>query len=230
MGMMINRRRVCGGEKLPYFVDMGLPSGTLWATRNIDVTQPDGFAASPFQYECSYFSWGNIDGHNPISTSAFDYNWGTSNDGPYAQTPGSTLTTDIPVNDTYDAARANLGTPWRMPLAADFTELFNNINFVQADGETIIATSVKNKLVTVNNVVGIYLKSKINGNLLFFPCTGCGFSKKLDDYGSSGYYLSRSIQTSNTQHCKFMLFGSNSVIPSYTWYGRFRGFTCRPVQ
>ena len=36
-------------------VDMGLPSGLLWATCNIDITQDDGFAASPFQYECSFF-------------------------------------------------------------------------------------------------------------------------------------------------------------------------------
>jgi hypothetical protein len=62
-------------------VDMGLPSGTLWASRNIDVTQPDGFAASPFQCDCSFFSWGNIDGHNPTSNSSFSpYNWGGVNE------------------------------------------------------------------------------------------------------------------------------------------------------
>jgi hypothetical protein len=41
------------------WVDMGLPSGTLWCKKNIDVTQPNGLAASPFQYGCSFFSWGN---------------------------------------------------------------------------------------------------------------------------------------------------------------------------
>ena len=60
-------------------VDMGLPSGTKWASRDIDLTKPGGFCETPFTYEKSFFSWGNIDGHNPISTSAFDYNWGGAN-------------------------------------------------------------------------------------------------------------------------------------------------------
>ena len=60
-----------------YMVDMGLPSGLLWADRNIDATQPDGFCESPYQYEGSFFSWGNTEPHNPTSTSAFGYDWGT---------------------------------------------------------------------------------------------------------------------------------------------------------
>ena len=95
------------------FVDMGLPSGLMWAKRNIDVTQPNGFAASEFQYECSFFSWGNVECHNPISDSAFDYDFGSSNEGPYASTPGAALTGDASLS--YDAARINCGAPWRLP-------------------------------------------------------------------------------------------------------------------
>ena len=107
------------------FVDMGLPSGLMWAKRNIDISQPDGFAASEYQYECTFFSWGNTEGHNPISTSEFDYNWGSANDGPYAQTPGSKLTANAGLS--HDAARAILGSPWRDPSTEDFAELFANM-------------------------------------------------------------------------------------------------------
>ena len=59
---------------------MGLPSsGVKWANRDIDLTKPGGFCETPFVYEKSFFSWGNIDGHNPSSVSAFAYNWGGVN-------------------------------------------------------------------------------------------------------------------------------------------------------
>ena len=54
---------------------MGLPSGVKWASRDIDLTKPGGFCETPFTYEKSFFSWGNIDGHNPSSVSAFDYDF-----------------------------------------------------------------------------------------------------------------------------------------------------------
>ena len=152
-------------------VDLGLPSGILWATRNIDVTRQNGFAESPYQYECSFFSWGNTEGKNPISNSAFDYNWGSANDGPYANTPGAALTGDAGLG--YDAARTNLGGPWRMPTTANFAELFNSsyTKYVDANGDEVTGT---NKLVTVNGVVGIRLMSLVNGKTIFFPCSGYG--------------------------------------------------------
>jgi len=212
------------------YVDMGLPSGTKWAVANIDVTTNSGFAEvdgkpSPFKYECSFFSYGNTEGHNPISESAFEYDWGNSNDGPYAQTPGVALTADAGLS--FDAARANLGAPWRDTSIDDFVELFNNIDFVQADGETVIDTSQVNKLVTVNNIVGIYLKSKINGRLLFFPCSGNGYGQSWYSRGSSGYYWSRSLYSqTNGRHLHF---NSDGVSQQSTNY-RFNGFPRRAVQ
>ena len=212
------------------FVDMGLPSGLLWAIANIDVTKQSGFAEvdgkpSPFIYECTFFSWGNTEGHNPISDSAFSYDWGTGNGGPYAQTPGAALTADAGLS--FDAARANLGSPWRDPSTDDFAELFNNIDFVQADGETVIDASQTNKLVTVNNIVGIYLKSKINGRLLFFPCSGNGYGSPWYNRGSVGYYWSRSLNSQTNG--RDLSFDSGGVAPQYSNY-RFIGFPRRAVQ
>ena len=212
------------------FVDMGLPSGRLWAIANIDVTKQSGFAEvdgkpSPFIYECTFFSWGNTEGHNPTSTSAFSYDWGTGNDGPYAQTPGAQLTANAGLS--FDAARAILGAPWRDPSTEDFAELFANIDFVQADGETVIDASQANKLVTVNGIVGIYLKSKINGRLLFFPCSGGGSGQSWGSRGSHGFYWSRSLYSQ--AHGRSLGFGSGGVSPQYN-YGRFYGFARRAVQ
>ena len=212
------------------WVDMGLPSGRLWAIANIDVTKQSGFAEvdgkpSPFIYECTFFSWGNTEGHNPTSTSAFSYDWGTGNDGPYAQTPGAQLTANAGLS--FDAARAILGAPWRDPSTEDFAELFANIDFVQADGETVIDASQANKLVTVNGIVGIYLKSKINGKLLFFPCSGNGNGSSWLSRGSYGFYWSSSLDSATLG--RLLSFYSGGVYPQSTSI-RFYGFAGRAVQ
>lgn len=212
------------------YVDMGLPSGRLWAIANIDVTKQSGFAEvdgkpSPFIYECTFFSWGNTEGHNPTSTSAFSYDWGTGNDGPYAQTPGAKLTANAGLS--FDAARAILGAPWRDPSTEDFAELFANIDYVQADGETVIDASQANKLVTVNGIVGIYLKSKINSRLLFFACSGLGYGQSWGNRGSYGNYWSRSLYSQTSG--RILSFYSGGVYPQNAG-NRFYGFSRRALQ
>lgn len=215
-------------------VDMGLPSGTLWATSNIDITQEDGFAASPFQYDCTMFSWGNVEGHNtPASGNTFDYNWGGVNaqdpwyEGqPYGDTPGSTLTSAIVANDTQDAARYNLGSLFKMPTSTQFKELVDNCDFVNADGTTVIDDSVTDKRVTVNSVVGIYLKSKINGNLIFFSASGRGNVSLWYNRGANGGYWSASFDSS--RDARRLVFGSGGVDPQNDG-SRYYGFAVRAV-
>ena len=211
----------------PNVVDMGLTSGTLWAKKNLDVTQADGFAISEFQYECSFFSWGNVVGHNPISTSAFSYDFGSNNSGPYASTPGALLEGDVPINATYDIARNLLGDPWQLPSYDDFVELIAGCDFVQADGSTVIDAGTANKLVTVNGIVGIYLKSKTNGNLLFFPCSGNGSGTSWINR-TTGFYWSGSLASDTTKGL-FLYFNSGGVYPQRA-LNRFYGFTGRAVQ
>ena len=214
-------------------VDMGLPSGVKWASRDIDLTKPGGFCETPFTYEKSFFSWGNIDGHNPISTSAFDYDWGGVNaqepwyEGqPYGSTPGNTLTGNIAVGEDFDAARANLGAPWRMPTTGEYAELFANIRYINADG-TPIDSAQTNKLVTVNGVVGLYLESTINGARLFFSCSGSGNGRSWGHRGSYGLYWSSSWNSA--RNARNLYFHSGGVYPQYG-DGRCYGFAVRPVQ
>ena len=214
------------------FVDMGLPSGLKWAKSNIDITQPNKFAASPFQYECSFVSWGNIEMFNPISNSAFEHNWGGINDAEpwydgqvYGDTPGNKLTANMAPSQ--DAARANLGAPWRMPTTEEYAELFANIDYVQADGTTVIDASTTDKRVTVNGVVGLYLKSKINGNLLFFACSGYGNGTTWYNRGSYGSYWSASY--SSSRYARSLGFYSGGVSAQHDNY-RCDGFAVRAVQ
>jgi hypothetical protein len=219
-----------GGSDQDLYVDMGLPSGLLWAKKNIDATQADGFAASEYQYECSFFSWGNVEPHNPTSNSSFaPYSFGSSNDEePYKSSAGAKIGYPGSAGPSHDAARTVLGGPWRMPATEDFAELFNSsyTKFIDADGEDI-ASDVTNKLTTIESVQGIRLKSKINGNTLFFPCSGNGYGSSWSSRGSYGLYWSRSLHSA--AYGRYLLFYSGGVTPQDA-YGRFLGFSVRPVQ
>lgn len=216
------------------WVDMGLPSGLLWATRNIDVTHNNGFAASPFQYDCSFFSWGNVDGHNPTAPNSFDpWDWGGFNaqepyyEGQvYGDTQGNTLKTDIPVNDKYDAARANIGTPWRMPTSLEFKELINNCKIIDANGDEI-ESSITDKRVNVKGVIGLYIESRINGARMFFSCSGYGTGRSRNNRASIGNYWSSNFNS--TRYAKILAINNSGVFPENNSY-RYYGFPIRPVR
>ena len=215
-------------------VDMGLTSGVKWAARDLDLTKPGGFCDTPFTYDKSFFSWGNIDGHNPVGNSfAGVYNWGSVNDAEpwydgqvYGDTKGNTLAGDIPVGEEFDAARANLGEPWRMPTTTEFAELFAGSIYIDADGNEV-DTDKADKRVTVNGIVGLYLQSKTNGNRLFFAASGYGAGSSWYGRGANGNYWSASFYSS--RNARNLGFGSGGVHPQYSNY-RCVGFAVRPVQ
>ena len=212
------------------WVDMGLPSGNRWAVSNLDATGPYFFQESPFQYECSFFSWGNVTPHNPISRTEFDYDFGNVNSSapyyegqPYGDTPGSLLTGDVPLN--LDAARKLLGGPWHTPASPDYVELFANTIYINADGSEVDITKA-DKRVSVNGVMGVYLESKINGARLFFPCSGVGLGSSLNNRERFGGYWSTTWVSD--RYARHMNFYSGVVNPQTNDY-RCRGFAIRPL-
>jgi hypothetical protein len=182
------------------FVDLALPSGLLWCEHNVG-------AATPYE-DGLYFSWGNVEGH----TGTDGYDFGTSNDGPYASTPGAALTGNIPTNNTYDAARHNMGAPCRMPTVGEFQELNSNCTSEWTDED---------------GVAGRRFTSNINGNSIFFPASGYRDGTGLINRGSSGYYWSASLYSSARGY--YLYFNSGGVNPA-DYDNRFNGFSVRAVQ
>lgn len=181
-------------------VDLALPSGVLWCEHNVG-------AATPYE-DGLYFSWGNITGH----TGTDGYDFGTSNDGPYASTPGAALTGNIPTNNTYDAARHNMGAPWRMPTVGEFQELN-----AQCDSEWT----------DEDGIAGCRFTSRINGNSIFFPASGHRYGTALNDRGSGGLYWSASLLSQTYGY--YLRFNSGGVSPA-NYSSRFYGFSVRAVQ
>ena len=87
------------------YVDLGLPSGTKWATCNVGATTPEGYG--------NYYAWGE-------TTTKSSYTCENS------RTFGVSMNDDISGNPTYDAASANWGGTWRLPTMSEMEELVNN--------------------------------------------------------------------------------------------------------
>ena len=179
------------------FVDLALPSGLLWCEHNIG-------ASTPYEHGL-YFSWGNVEGH--AEGSGYDFS-----DAVYAQTPGAALTGNIPVNNTYDMARHNMGAPCRLPTSGEFQELYSNCDSEWTDED---------------GVAGRRFTSRINGNSIFFPASGYYNGTSLNDRGSYGYYWS-STWYSET-NARSLNFNSSNVNPQNNDSRRL-GFTVRAVQ
>lgn len=216
------------------YVDLGLPSGLLWAARNIDVTQKNGFAKSAYQYDASFFSWGNIDPHNPTAIRSFNpWTWGTSdNTEPYMSSQGATIIYPNTIPASQDAAKMICGDEWLIPTTAQFDELVQNCEYINQNGD-IIPSEQTNKMVDMptkngtSYVRGIRLKSKINGNTIFFAACGLGINTERSARAAKGYYWTQNQNTANQS--KAYYFSSSSTFRNSALI-KSRGVTIRPVM
>lgn len=210
--MNILRRRVMEAEVDDSgYVDLGL--SVKWAVGNI-VVSGNGYAIGNETDFGAYTSWANIVPHFATNTSAFDdgYNWGSSNTGIYASTPGASLTTDITPASGYDIARELLGGKWRLPTKAEVEELKNNCN---------------KQWSTKNGIRGALLTSKINGNQIFFPAQGRGKNAKVENRGSNCQYWTATIGESSGTAFSYQMDSSSYVVD---YINRYIGFGVRAVK
>ena len=188
------------------YVDLGLPSGTLWATMNIGATAPEEYG--------DYFAWGEV-------TPKESYTWTTYKwcNGNYDSMTKYGVKSSFGVVDNKteldpedDAATMNWGSEWCMPTRAQQDELRNNCT---------------SEWTTINGVKGCLLTSNINQASLFLPFAGNRWDTTLYNAGSSGFYWSRNLKTTGAgSHSLF--FSSNSM--SITDYSRGYGQSVRAVR
>ncbi|MCQ2218870.1 MAG: hypothetical protein MJZ33_10405 [Paludibacteraceae bacterium] len=107
------------------YVDLGLPSGTMWATYNVGASTPTevGF----------FFAWGETDPKDSFSWD--NYKWGSKkNLKKYCTESAYGIVDSLSaLKDEDDAATANWGSEWRMPSIAEIEELFKSCNWEMSD-------------------------------------------------------------------------------------------------
>ena len=189
------------------YVDLGLPSGILWATCNVGADAPEEYG--------DYFAWGETKPKDYYFVSNYQYCNGDEKLTKYCDNSNygyngftDDLTTLLPEDD---AATVNWDNDWRMPTKEEWQELYSNTTFTWT---------------TQNGVNGRCFTAS-NGNSLFLPAAGGYNGSSLSAAGSYGYYWSSSLCAGSPGGALCFRFYSDGY--GMGGYTRCYGFTVRPV-
>ena len=171
------------------YVDLGL--SVKWATCNVGAGTPGDYG--------NYYTWGE---------TTIKYSYAKENSTTYGKQMSS-----IAGNPTYDAARKNWGSPWRLPTEAEFQELIDNCTW---------------EWTTRNGHNGYKVTSKKNGNSIFLPAAGWRGGTSSGGQGSGGYYWSATPDESYADCAYYLHFDEGDRFTGYNI--RYFGFSVRPVS
>jgi len=138
-------------------VDLGLPSGTIWATTNVGARRPEDYG--------NYYKWGETEPNPPYIWDNYIFSgYGTDHPGKYNNSDH--LEYLEPVDDV---AHIVMGGEWEMPRLSDFMELLNNTD---------------SAFTALNGVSGVSFTSRSDATKsIFIPAAG-GY---LGEYTGSKY-------------------------------------------
>ena len=191
------------------YVDLGLPSGTKWATCNVGAFKPSDAGL--------YFQWGDTKGYTKeqVGTgngqkkfSWTDYKWNPNGDGKtftkYTN-PGDTLELED------DAAHINMGGDWHIPTPDQIKELTAN------------TTSTW----TTQDGVNGRLFTSSNGKSIFIPAAGSAWNGSVQSSGGRGYVWSSVLNTNDVNIGQYLGFFSGFVYLGD--FNRYLGLSVRGV-
>ena len=194
------------------WVDLGLPSGTLWATCNVGANSPEEYG--------DFFAWGETEPKEKYSESNYKwysgywYNHSRSitkycTNSEYGYNGFVDNKTELDPED--DAAYVNWGPAWRMPSIEQIDELSDcSAQWTQVNG-------VNGQLITGPN-----------GNTLFLPAGGYFIDDSHEDPGTTGFYWSRKLSSGSPNFVYCLTLSSDD----WGWWHFYRecGFTVRAVR
>lgn len=205
------------GSKGGYtYVDLGLPSRTMWATYNVGADMPGEYG--------DYFAWGETSPKELYTDETYIFFGGYS--GGKDSRPQMTKyvwdkdygKTDAKFTLDYedDAAYVNWGSSWCMPSVQQVQELVELCDFWRKD-------------ITVNGkkVIGYVGESKLNGNRIYFPAAGLEYSSTTNSKMSIWYWtneISRRIPT-----WADLIMDKDGSLACEDGTSRWQGLSVRPV-
>ena len=147
------------------YVDFELPSGTLWATKNVGASKAT---------DCGlYFQWGNTQGYSKdqVGTKSGQkrFSW---NDYKFKKTSTKYKAYGAALDLEDDAANKNMGGDWHIPTPNQCQELLDNTT---------------NAWTTFDGISGIKFTSKKDSSkYIFIPAAGCAWGSSVRGGGSTG--------------------------------------------
>lgn len=201
-----------------HFIDLGLPSGTLWADRNLgagDVTDPG-----------NHYAWGETNARGTAATAYSSY-W----------TGG--------INSTYSALTAKTRydlSYWKWYISSSCSYPYGYLHIEDDAASMIISSSSTpsksqwNELITYCNISkegnGWWLKSNINGRKIYIPANGYYCYDNGECIGESigrtamGHYWTNTKGSSSSAY----RFGIENLDKSIGVYNIYAGMGIRPVK
>lgn len=219
------------------YVDLGLPSGTLWATYNIGATKPEEYG--------DYFAWGETEPKDVYDWSTYKYAkasgaWDLDsltkyNFGNYYDGVVDSLSTLLPEDD---AATVNWGSEWRMPTNEEQRELLDECYVVWTDSYNgrevrgIIvykAKSAEDKGEFVGSWQTPSEDYSTSDSHVFFPAAGYRGGSDVYLVGSLGGYWSSSLYEKYEYGARYLYFNEKDAFWDDDDYRR-SGFPVRAVR
>ena len=189
------------------YVDLGLTSGTKWATCNVGATKPEEYG--------NYYAWGEVTTKETYGRYNYKYfkdgdNWQITKYcaiSDYGYNGFTDSKTALDLSD--DAAYVNWGGKWRMPTQAQQDELINQCYWVWT--ESYNNSNVKGYIVykaKVSSDKGVKIYSSktpsssysLSDAHIFMPAAGYCYGDYLSSTGAYGAYWSSSLYTDEPDH------------------------------
>ncbi len=208
------------------YIDLGLPSGTLWATYNVGATKPEQYG--------DYFAWGETEPKEVYADSTSK--WFNADSKIYTKYNSEDgLTTLLPEDD---AATANWGSEWRMPTNEEQRELLDECYVVWTDSYNgrevrgIIvykAKSAEDKGEFVGSWQTPSEDYSTSDSHVFFPAAGYRDGSDVSSVGYYGYNWSSSLNEGREGLARYLFFNEEGAYWDYG-YDRDGGFPVRAVR
>ena len=248
--LAIAHATVAGQQFTPQYVNLGLPSGTLWATSNVGADTPEGLG--------DYFAWGETKPKTVYEWSSYafmnnikmDSKDGMKKDAGWFNVNKYTFNDQLKGGIWYsgttfvgdnkkaleaadDAAAANWGGNWTMPTADDWKELIANSYFAYTDNYSgksgwIVykAKAEADKGKTDGTPSASYSTADTH---IFLPATGYRNASVDIQNASESHYWSSSLSEYLTQNAQSFKIDSRNGARVERTFGRDNGMTVRPI-
>ncbi|MCF0174419.1 MAG: hypothetical protein HUJ98_03620 [Bacteroidaceae bacterium] len=191
-------------------VDLGLPSGTKWASWNVGAKSETDYG--------SYFAWGETEEKKDYTWNT--YKWGIYDGGDYTnfgmkKYNGKDGLKTLEAGD--DPATAVWGNKWRTPTYTEMNELLNNCEWTWTTKRDAGGKNVNGYIVTGKNDKSIFL-----------PAAAYRYGTELNEFvGKSGYYWSSTREYPSYAYCIY--FFSTDYDPYLRSYSCCSGLSVRAV-
>ena len=191
-----------------YYVDLGLPSGTLWAQLNVGAEMPSDAGL--------YFQWGDTKGYTADQVGKEegqkkfyldDHKWGKYLNFTKYTTIGETLELED------DAANANMGGDWHIPTPEQIQELID---------------CTINKWAKCNGKNGrLFTSKKDRSRFIFIPAAGIAMDGLVHSSGEFASIWSSKLSYFSIENGQELRFDEEAIDVSV--FFRSDGLTVRGV-